>query len=103
MTAGGTTTCYQFKALDFPEILFVTGDKIALCARTEVALGNPIIVMGDKTSHGGTVITCSPFSDTHGKGWARVGDMTSCPRCKGVFPIAQGDASLTDDGKAVAY
>lgn len=66
-------------------------------------MGNPIIVLGDKTSHGGTVITCSPFSDTHGKGWARVGDMAACPRCKGVFPIAQGDASLTDDGKAVAY
>ncbi len=63
----------------------------------------PLIVMGDKTSHGGTVITCSPFSDTHGKGWARMGDMVSCPRCKGIFPIAQGDASLIDHGKSVAY
>lgn len=63
----------------------------------------PLIVIGDKTSHGGTVITCSPFSDTMGKGWARVGDMVSCPRCKGVFPIVQGDNSLTDDGRAVAY
>jgi len=59
--------------------------------------------MGDKTSHGGTVITCSLFSDTHGKGWARVGDMVACPRCKGIFPIAEGDASLIDDGHAVAY
>lgn len=63
----------------------------------------PLIVIGDKTSHGGTVITCSPFSNTHGKGWARVGDMVSCPRCRGVFPIAEGDQSLVDDGKAVAY
>ena len=63
----------------------------------------PLIVIGDKTSHGGTVITCSPFSDTHGKGWARVGDMVSCPRCRGIFPIAEGDQSLVDDGKAVAY
>lgn len=69
----------------------------------EAQLSNPLIVMGDKTSHGGTVITCSPHSDTMGKGWARVGDMVACPRCKGIFPIAQGDASLTDDGKAVAY
>jgi hypothetical protein len=38
-----------------------------------------------------------------GKGWARVGDMVACPRCKGVFPISQGDSSLMDDGKAVAY
>lgn len=63
----------------------------------------PLIVIGDKTSHGGTVITCSPFSYIHGKGWARVGDMVSCPRCRGVFPIAEGDRSLVDDGKAVAY
>ncbi|CDG81630.1 gp51 [Janthinobacterium agaricidamnosum NBRC 102515 = DSM 9628] len=32
-----------------------------------------------------------------------MGDMVSCPRCKGIFPISQGDASLTDDGKPVAY
>lgn len=38
-----------------------------------------------------------------GKGWARVGDMVSCPRCKGVFPIIQGDPGLIDDGHAVAY
>ena len=66
-------------------------------------LSIPIIVMGDNTSHGGTVITASAFSDTLGKGWARVGDMVACPRCKGIFPIAQGDTSLVDDGKAVAY
>lgn len=59
--------------------------------------------MGDKTSHGGTVISCAPTTDTMGKGWARVGDMVSCPRCKGVFPISQGDNSLIDDGRAVAY
>jgi hypothetical protein len=29
--------------------------------------------------------------------------MVSCPRCKGVFPISQGDPSLIDDGHAVAY
>lgn len=66
-------------------------------------MSQPIIVLGDSTSHGGKVIGASSFSDTHGKGWARVGDMVSCPRCKGVFPISQGDSSLTDDGKAVAY
>ena len=63
----------------------------------------PLIVPGDKTSHGGTVITRSPSCDTMGKGWARVGDMVSCPRCKGVFPISQGDSSMIDDGRAVAY
>jgi uncharacterized Zn-binding protein involved in type VI secretion len=66
-------------------------------------MSQPLIVLGDKTSHGGTVIACSAFSNTHGKGWARVGDMVSCPRCGGVFPIIQGDPSLIDDGRAVAY
>lgn len=63
----------------------------------------PLIVIGDTTSHGGTVITCSTISATNGKGWARVGDMVSCPRCKGVFPIAQGDNGLRTEGRAVAY
>ncbi len=29
--------------------------------------------------------------------------MVSCPRCSGLFPISQGDASLIDGGKPVAY
>ena len=66
-------------------------------------MSQPLIVMGDKTSHGGTVISCAPTTDTMGKGWARVGDMVACPRCKGVFPISQGDNSLIEDGRAVAY
>lgn len=66
-------------------------------------MSQPLIVLGDKTSHGGTVISCAPTTDTMGKGWARVGDMVACPRCKGVFPISQGDNSLIDDGRAVAY
>ena len=32
-----------------------------------------------------------------------MGDMVSCPLCKGIFSISQGDASLIDDGKPVAY
>jgi uncharacterized Zn-binding protein involved in type VI secretion len=66
-------------------------------------VNQPLIVLGDKTSHGGTVISASPFSDTYGKGWARKGDMVSCPLCKGIFPISQGDPGLIDDGKEVAY
>lgn len=63
----------------------------------------PFIVLGDKTSHGGTVLMGSPFSDCDGKAIARVGDMCSCPTCKGVFPIAQGDGSNVVDGAPVAY
>lgn len=32
-----------------------------------------------------------------------MGDMVACPLCKGVFPISEGDASLIDDRKPVAY
>ncbi len=62
-------------------------------------MGRPIIVLGDKTSRGGTVIEASMFTSTHGKGWGRVGDRVSCHRnCR----IATGDPFLIDDGKAVA-
>lgn len=63
----------------------------------------PFIVQGDRTSHGGVVLAGSPFSDCDGKPIARVGDMCSCPKCKGVFPIAQGDQSNIVDGAPVAY
>ena len=63
----------------------------------------PFIVQGDKTSHGGTVLTGSPFSDCDGKAIARLGDMCSCPKCHGMFPISQGDTSSIIDGAAVAY
>lgn len=63
----------------------------------------PIIVVGDRTTHGGTVVGASASSDTHGKRWARVGDHVTCPRCRGVHAIVEGDSTLIDDGMAVAY
>lgn len=63
----------------------------------------PFILLGDTTSHGGKVLTGSPFSDCDGKPIARVGDMVSCPKCKGVFPIAEGNPSFIDHGVAAAY
>ena len=62
-----------------------------------------VIVIGDRTSHGGMVITGSSTCGTRGKGWARVGDKVACPRCKGVFPISEGNQNFTDNGIAVAY
>jgi uncharacterized Zn-binding protein involved in type VI secretion len=64
-------------------------------------MAGPLIRLGDKTSHGGTVIEASPHSDTGGAGIARVGDKTSCP-IHGSNPIASGDASLIVDGKPAA-
>ena len=66
-------------------------------------MSQPLIVIGDKTDHGGTVISASSTTDIGGKGVARIGDMVACKRCRGVFPISEGDASLIDEGKPVAF
>jgi uncharacterized Zn-binding protein involved in type VI secretion len=64
-------------------------------------MAGALIRLGDKTSHGGTVVEASALSDCDGKGIARVGDMTVCPR-HGRSPIASGDATFIVDGRAVA-
>ncbi|MCU6502294.1 PAAR domain-containing protein [Rugamonas sp. A1-17] len=61
-------------------------------------MSRPLIVMGDKTSHGGTVIGADLTFEIHGKSVARVGDMTVCPKCKGTFPITSGPGDLVDGG-----
>lgn len=66
-------------------------------------MGLPLIVMGDRTSHGGTVISADMTFDINGKCVARIGDMTVCPKCKGVFPIKSGANDLVDgDGNGYA-
>lgn len=63
----------------------------------------PIIRLGDKTTHGGVVISASPIHTIHGKGIARVGDMVSCPKSgHGNNPIVEGSQTFTIDGRAVA-
>jgi len=64
----------------------------------------PFILLGDKTSHGGVVISASQTSDCDGKGIARVGDQVTCPK-KGhgrVTVIATGDSTAIVDGKPAA-
>jgi uncharacterized Zn-binding protein involved in type VI secretion len=56
----------------------------------------PYIVLGDTSSHGGRVISADPTSSINNKGMARVGDWVACPRCKGVFPIIEGDPGTED-------
>lgn len=49
------------------------------------------------------MISADFTSDINGKYMARVGDMTVCPKCKGVFAITTGSSDLTDDnGNAYA-
>jgi uncharacterized Zn-binding protein involved in type VI secretion len=61
------------------------------------------ILLGDKTSHGGTVIEASGQSSVGGVRIARVGDKVACPiRGHGVCPIVTGDPTMMMDGTAVA-
>lgn len=61
-------------------------------------MSRPFIVMGDRTTHGGTVISADLTSTIHGKAMARVGDMVVCPKCKGVFRINTGADDMFDGG-----
>ena len=61
----------------------------------------PLITIGDRTSHGGTVLEGSPFSDTGGKAIARIGDKVSCPKHRNVT-IVSGDPTMIVDGKPAA-
>lgn len=59
-------------------------------------MARPLIVLGDKTSHGGTVISADSTFYIHAKRVARIGDMTECPKCKGRFPITSGAENFFD-------
>jgi len=39
-----------------------------------------IITVGDKTDHGGTVVSGSPTHDIRGQAIARLGDTVDCPQ-----------------------
>ncbi|MGJ7918300.1 PAAR domain-containing protein [Massilia sp. LXY-6] len=67
-----------------------------------------IITVGDKTDHGGTVISGSPNHDIRGKAIARLGDKVDCPqpypggKPHGVNKIITAHDTLTVDGVPVA-
>ena len=65
-------------------------------------MSRSFITIGDQTDHGGVVVSSSAQTDIGGKLVARIGDQVSCPKCKGVFPIASGDATIIIDGQPVA-
>ncbi|MYM83207.1 DUF3304 domain-containing protein [Duganella sp. FT50W] len=60
-------------------------------------------VVGDKTTHGGTVIAAQPALKALGKAVAVDGDLTMCPQCKGNFPIQVASSDRHHHGKALAY
>ncbi|MGV8916590.1 MAG: PAAR domain-containing protein [Pseudomonas sp.] len=61
-----------------------------------------IIRLGDSTSHGGVILEAFSQADLNGKPISGVGHKVSCPLCKGVFPIAEGNSTYTVGGIAVA-
>lgn len=66
-------------------------------------MGFAFIREGDRTSHGGVVQKCSPTDTMDGKPMAMLGDMVSCPRCGGVFPIVSTKPlGMTFDGRPPA-
>lgn len=65
-------------------------------------MAKAFVTLGDRTTHGGTVITADYTFDIHGKYVARVGDLTVCPRCKGTFAITAGADDMVSMGPGIA-
>lgn len=65
--------------------------------------GKGVIRLHDSTTHGGKVISVAHTPSDMGKPIACVGDMTTCPKCKGTFPIVEGAADCTIEGRPVSF
>ncbi|MBI5256111.1 MAG: PAAR domain-containing protein [Burkholderiales bacterium] len=66
-------------------------------------MARPVILLGDRHSHGGVVISAAPATDHYGIPIARMGDRVTCPvPGHGVNVIASGDPTCIIDGQPVA-
>ncbi|QJD90290.1 PAAR domain-containing protein [Duganella dendranthematis] len=65
--------------------------------------GCGVIRLGDKTTHGGKVISAQSDLKALGQAVAVEGDLAMCPKCKGVFPIQLATSERHHRGRAVAY
>ena len=65
--------------------------------------GEGVIRLGDKTTHGGKVICAQPDFKALGKAVAVEGDLATCPKCKGIFPIQSASSERHHSGRSVAY
>jgi uncharacterized Zn-binding protein involved in type VI secretion len=60
------------------------------------------VLLGDKTTHGGSVISASSTMIVHGTKVALIGDKVSCPvEGHGTNPIIEGSSEWSSDGKAI--
>lgn len=66
-------------------------------------MGFAFIREGDTTSHGGTVLACSPENKDDGRPIALLDDEVSCPKCGGIYPIVGvKNLGVTFGGRPVA-
>ena len=65
--------------------------------------GRGVIRIGDKTDHGGQVLSATSTTIAMGKLAALEGDMTVCPQCKGTFAIKPDGKGAKHKGKPYAY
>lgn len=66
-------------------------------------MGKRVIRLGDRTTHGGVVVSASGNFKMFGKEVARLGDKVTCPaRGHGTCTIVEGDPLWSIDGVAVA-
>jgi uncharacterized Zn-binding protein involved in type VI secretion len=65
--------------------------------------GRGVVRLGDKTSHGGQVLSASDSYTVLGKQVALEGDATFCPKCKGTFSIQVAASERRHHGTKVAY
>lgn len=61
-----------------------------------------VIVVGDRTTGGGEVLTGAPSTFINNIAVARMGDKASCPKHGGFFAIVTGDHTFTIDGRPLA-
>ena len=60
----------------------------------------PVIRKGDKTSHGGVVITGDETVIIFGQPMARQEDRVTCPKCDGTHVIIEGVHDVSSDRRA---
>jgi len=77
------------------------GYQTGRLGKGRAAMARTWIVVGDATTHGGTVVSGSPFTGIDGKPVARISDSVACPKC-GPTTITSGDATIVIDGQPVA-
>jgi uncharacterized Zn-binding protein involved in type VI secretion len=77
---------------------------LSLFGRDQITAIIGHIVLGDRTSHGGTVTSADPTWTINGQPIARVGDEVSCPRCRRTSIIVTSRfPSVIDSGQAAAF